>query len=290
MSNAQTAHGATRKEINTKSYFYFRTGDYPITHDHKIFPPSEGKDAFWEFIYITSGEYTHKINGKTRILSENMLCVIRPDDKHSTHQNKPDSTYITLCVKQEYFAVFMSLLGDGLIDGLLSFEFIEINTSSIKAKYIKSILDEYFASTKNDYSDMSTCNLFLLAFTNETISFLSKDEKKFLYSPGVETFISLLSKSENLSRQLSDLIDATNYSYSHFNSIFKKEVGVTPSDYLKEKRLNYAKRLLVSTTYKHESIAEIVGFATHSRFCVFFKEKTGLTPSQYAAKYRISSF
>ncbi len=290
MNTIQSIHGAPRKEKNTKSVFYFRTGDYPIMHDHKFFPPTAGNDSFWEFIYVTSGEYTHKINGKTRILSENMLCVLRPEDRHSTHQNKPNSTYITLGVKHEYFSVLMSLLDYGLIDALLAADFIEINTNSLKSKYIKSILDDYFASTKNNYSDMSTCNLFLLAFTNEIINYTSKDEKKVLYSQGVETFISLLSKSENLARPLSDLIAATNYSYSHFNSIFKSETGVTPSDYLKEKRLNYAKRLLVSTTYKHESIAEIVGFATHSRFCVFFKEKTGLTPSQYAAKYRISSF
>ena len=69
------------------------------------------------------------------------------------------------------------------------------------------------------------------------------------------------------------LIEATNYSYSHLNSIFKKEVGVTPSEYLKEKRLSYAKRMLVATTYKHEAIAEKIGFATHSRFAFSSKRK-----------------
>lgn len=35
---------------DSKAYFYFRTGDYPILHSH---------DGYWEFIYVTSGEYTH---------------------------------------------------------------------------------------------------------------------------------------------------------------------------------------------------------------------------------------
>lgn len=79
---------------DSKAYFYFRTGDYPILHSH---------DGYWEFIYVTSGEYTHEINGKLRVIKAGTLCVLRPDDAHCTRENTKRSTYITFCVKDEYF-------------------------------------------------------------------------------------------------------------------------------------------------------------------------------------------
>ena len=264
---------------DNKSFFYFRNGDYPIMHSH---------DDYWEFIYVTGGEYTHEINGKKRILKKNALCLLRPDDMHATFDNTGSSTYITYCVTNDYLTMFVNLLGEGELSELLQRDYIETYVSQAVAKTINEITEIYLVSPKDEY--LATCNLFFLAFVNEIIKYFGKEERKHPYSASVETFIRLLDKPENLSRSLSDLIAETNYSYSHMNGVFKREVGVTPSDYLKEKRLSYAKRLLISTTYKHESIAETVGFATHSRFCVFFKERTGLTPSQYAAKYRIRSF
>jgi len=79
-----------------KFYCNFRTGDYPTYHNHH---------GSWEFMYITSGEYTHTINKQTRILKPHTLCALRPDDEHSTHQNLPDSTYITCHIGIEQFTV-----------------------------------------------------------------------------------------------------------------------------------------------------------------------------------------
>ena len=82
---------------DSEAYFYFRTGDYPILHSH---------DGYWEFIYVTSGEYTHEINKELRVIKAGTLCVLRPDDAHCTRENTKRSTYITFCVKDEYFLTF----------------------------------------------------------------------------------------------------------------------------------------------------------------------------------------
>lgn len=231
-------------------------GDYPVAHTHKRYPPSGNIEDFYEFILVTSGEYLHKINGATRVLKEGSLCIMRPDDVHSTHEKAHDSTYITFCVLHEYFAVFPEMLSEGFIEKLQAPEFIELRVDPVKVNYFREILREYFSSAKNDYSDKTTCDKFLLAFTAEAVDALGNKPSDDNFSVGVATFLKLLSDPENLAKPLFELIEATNYSYSHLNIIFKKEVGVTPSEYLKEKRLSYAKRMLVATTYKHEAIAE----------------------------------
>ena len=143
---------------NNKSYFYFRTGDYPVAHTHKRYPPSGNIEDFYEFILVTSGEYLHKINGATRVLKEGSLCIMRPDDVHSTHEKAHDSTYITFCVLHEYFAVFPEMLGEGFIEKLQAPEFIELRVDPVKVNYFREILREYFSSAKNDYSDKTTCD------------------------------------------------------------------------------------------------------------------------------------
>lgn len=72
----------------------------------------------------------------------------------------------------------------------------------------------------------------------------------------------------------------------HFISVntlerqFKTHLGVTPSEYLRQKRLAHAAALLregVSVS----SAAEQSGFADPSRFILYFKNRFGKTPLQY---------
>lgn len=117
--------------------------------------------------------------------------------------------------------------------------------------------------------------------TDALIEFAGQNPKKS-YSKGVDALLHLLSKPENLTIPLSDLIAQANYSYSHLIGLFKQEVGVTPFEYLRNQRVAYAKRLLTNSNYTNDFIAAQIGFTAQSTFCSFFKEQTGYTPSQYA--------
>lgn len=276
MSKKKVTSTTETKKLETL-FFYFRTGDYPIYHDHK---------GSWEFLYVTSGEYTHKINKKKFIIKPQTLCVLRPDDYHSTHENVPDSSYITCRVKTEYFMSLMSFLSRDVISKLQSLDEIAFHVSSGRNQHIHEIKNVFLSSSDFDYSLM--CDALLLTYAECIINQFAKEKTLKCYNDGIQTFLNLLRNPVNLALPLRELISKTNYSYSHLNSIFTKEIGVSPSEYLKDKRLNYAKKLLSSTSYQHSYIAECIGFATYPRFCTFFKERTGFTPSQYAAKYHRS--
>lgn len=63
--------------------------------------------------------------------------------------------------------------------------------------------------------------------------------------------------------------------------LFKKHVGMTPSDYLIECRILKAKELLYACTCPIKQVAECVGYADSLFFSRTFKKRTGLSPSQY---------
>ena len=67
----------------------------------------------------------------------------------------------------------------------------------------------------------------------------------------------------------------------HFQRLFKRAVGVSPSRYHINLRLNLARRLLRETKQSIVEIALEVGYVTSSHFAQLFRRETGLSPSDY---------
>lgn len=63
--------------------------------------------------------------------------------------------------------------------------------------------------------------------------------------------------------------------------LFKKCFGITPYTYVLEKKLSFAKKLLIDTSLSVKEIATELCFSDEYYFSGLFKEKTGMTPSQY---------
>ncbi len=76
-----------------------------------------------------------------------------------------------------------------------------------------------------------------------------------------------------------DLGDLVYHSPSHIIRIYKKEYGVTPYDYLLNKKLEMAILMLLNTNMSVKEIAFKLKFADEHYFCNFFKSKTGQSPS-----------
>lgn len=77
-------------------------------------------------------------------------------------------------------------------------------------------------------------------------------------------------------------------STAHLIRAFKKEIGMTPHQYLMQYRLHFAVQLLELSTYRVEEIAEKSGFYSASHFISCFKNEYGITPLQYREKALIN--
>ena len=84
---------------------------------------------------------------------------------------------------------------------------------------------------------------------------------------------------ENIS--LSELAKLTGYSEYYLTEKFKKETGETVNAYIRRKKIERAKILLLTTALSVGEIAERLSFCTPNYFIQCFREDTGLTPARF---------
>lgn len=89
--------------------------------------------------------------------------------------------------------------------------------------------------------------------------------------------------TRNYSKDLNlDIIaDSLSLNKNYFIKLFKKELSVTPNQYILSTRLFYAKQMLAQTELSVQNIALSCGFNTTSYFIKCFREKFGITPKEY---------
>lgn len=74
----------------------------------------------------------------------------------------------------------------------------------------------------------------------------------------------------------------------YFSGLFKRETGLPPSRYIREKKLDEAVKLLRQRGYPIWEVAEMLGFSSASHFEQVFKERFEVTAKQFAKMRKTS--
>ncbi len=89
--------------------------------------------------------------------------------------------------------------------------------------------------------------------------------------------------NDNLDKEFSraDLAKLVYLNESYLSRLFKKDTGMSLSQYILLQRIELAKKLLLETEDKISSISQKVGYPSFSYFAKIFKKATGKTPQEY---------
>ena len=85
-----------------------------------------------------------------------------------------------------------------------------------------------------------------------------------------------------------DMARAIKVSPSYLSRIFKQEMGISVSDYVRARKIDVAKSMLRYTGYSQVDIANKLAYSSQSHFIQQFHSLTGLTPKVYRDKYRLN--
>lgn len=109
------------------------------------------------------------------------------------------------------------------------------------------------------------------------------------YSPAVKSVIADIEKNvSSPSYSLENFMRGLPLNYDYIRKLFKKEVGVTPHEYLVRARMTLAKKLLQSgmenqySDFTISQISEMCGYSEPLYFSRVFKKYYGIAPSRAA--------
>lgn len=83
---------------------------------------------------------------------------------------------------------------------------------------------------------------------------------------------------------LQALADAVGLTPNYLAALFKKEKGMTIQQYIRTRRMEAARNMLLYSDYTATEISAYLAFSSASHFIRIFREETGMTPKQYQQK------
>ncbi len=134
------------------------------------------------------------------------------------------------------------------------------------------------ANISNEISEMLTCLL-----THKISSTLQFGNPVTHYAD-IHDALLFMQKNYALPITVDDITEHIKISKYHFIRLFKKQMGVTPYEYLINYRINQAKILLQTTSRSLFEISYDVGYKSKSNFVAQFKTLVGTTPAKYRSE------
>ncbi|WP_425501880.1 AraC family transcriptional regulator [Paraliobacillus salinarum] len=230
---------------------------------------------FTELFYIVKGKGVILLQNQEVPVKENDLVIINPNVEHTEKSNSLDSL--------EYIALGIEGLSFSLPDeeesqmGLFTYH----GDQKDILFYLNKLLHE-IKQNDDDYEIVcqNIIEILIIKLRRDKKFTLTKTETKNL-NRSVSLIQHYLNQNYREDISLDSLAEIGHINKFYLAHTFKKDIGVSPIEYLQKVRVREAKLLLETTNYSIASIAEIVGFSSQSFFTQSFKRFTDQTPSKY---------
>ena len=271
----------------------------PDDCDIKVIPSSravhfkEHKHDFAEFVYILSGNCNQLINGVSYEVQKGDLIYIGPGETHAFASDEEVSSYDIYVRPALIYNKLLSDQPNDLLALSLCREFsAEISNIAPCVSFqgadlleIENLLSAMKTESAQNTPGKNT--VLTVYFTVLITKFLREIRKKQMRSfdrqlqkimPEILQYI-----EENYRNPLSleELAEKSFYNPSYFSRIFKELYGKTLTEYITEKRISEAVKLLEDSALSIEDVYHKVGYSDKKHFYKVFKQRMELTPGQY---------
>lgn len=227
---------------------------------------------FFEFNYILDGQLYTTINDKEFFVDKGNAFLVPPRCRHS-HRNFKNTEYTDLslaftikkisleeCEEDIFSPLFTpySETFDPHFEKVFFYDDVYIN-QLVFIRWIIMLLGQIVANT-----DISCSENLPTYISDRVIHYLN------------ENFASKL--------DVHALANKLNMSYGHLSRTFRSETGTTIIAELKAIRINYAKKLLLTTNLSVREIAQLCGYENEQYFHRTFYGQVHMTPLNFRNK------
>lgn len=262
---------------------------YRIWHNNQATNFPDHKHDALEIVFCSQGTYTVTVNNEDFKLHEGDIIFVPPMSVHSITAPESGERFIML-FDISFFDYFKSK--KEVLDFFSTPRLTGINTSSHIYPLVFSSLNKmislYFALNEINEIEIYSELLKIISLMSRSVETdrIEEEETILTHSEIYNKFVRVLSYIEtNYSEDLNleTVANTAGFSKYHFSRLFKQYTDSTFYDYLCQKRIIEAKKLLISNAPVTE-VAFQVGFNNLTTFCRCFKKYTGCSPTQYKNK------
>jgi len=235
-------------------------------------------------IGITHDGLFKSINSNATCLSyKNSVRIINPHEVH--HGDSKDWKYTN-------FYPSIQLVSSVYEDMFFEKKIVIFHRHIIDEKYLYKLLYMLFNSIYNNGDDLliqtNTINALSYLINNYTSNIKNYDnyfdDKKVILNS-----IEYINDSLSSNISLEDIAKQSSLSQYHFLRIFKKNIGLTPHQYILTQRINKAKNMIISGQSLINA-SNNVGFFDQSHFIKNFRNMYGYSPKLLLKKEKFVKF
>jgi len=228
------------------------------TYPHEYHYPEHTHD-FYEMAYYTNGTGLLTADGKDYPLGNGYYAIVPPGMTHCETQH--------LDAKKVCIGIYCN-------------EKLPLIYQKESTTKIHLIINEMLKERENlKYNSWGLLGVKV----NEMFVYIDRDKyaKKISSIANLEHIIVDMDLRYNEKISLQKYADQLNISYDYFRHKFKEITGLSPQEYITNKKLDSAANMLSSSSLSCSEIAEKCGFSNSAQFSKMFKEKYNISPIQY---------
>lgn len=258
-------------KISGVGYLYQKSvkETYPLhTHD------------FYEIFYIIKGKAIHEINCEKQALMQGMLVFIRPEDVHQyTFINNYDFEILSIGIERELVEHVCSYLE---ID-LMKLHKLKLPPMIVQdgARYWEMQNKLFMIDTKERGIERQKYFLSIFPEIIYQLYYHSSYQNEMVIPVWFSDVIKEMEKKDNFLLGLSKMIELSNVSQEHLTREFKRFLGITPTEFINIKRINYGVELLLQRKYSILEACYMCGFNNLSYFYKIFDKTYHCAPKEF---------
>ena len=273
----------------------FREGDMgqsaiKIARMEEIYDQANGqidvphRHGYNTVVWVREGKGSHVIDFNEYEFGNDFVFFVGPGQIHQVKTtSRPVGWVITF---EDDFVIRSGLGRDFLMHVNLFRQYSEsppiVVSEPSRLLQIMELLFDEFATERFEFGSEAqgaALKLFLL----ECIRFCDPEHRKGQEkgSPLLIEFKSLVNAHFSEYHKVTDYAEMLSVTPKHLNEVIKSTIGVTAKEYIMDRILIEAKRLLLHTSSSVKSIALSLGFSEPLHFNSFFRNKVEMTPLTY---------
>lgn len=228
-------------------------GSDNVWHDHEQ----------WELIYCTGGEAVFNFGDKSSILlQKGEVMVIPPMIKHISRERELSAIHIKIVDPSFTYSTPFKIMD---IDGSIC-----VACEQAKTYFLSGAVNK---------------DLVISALGDLIVAYLIVHRSNSKYSDIVSRVRGeIIRNYTSADFELDEYLHSLPFHYDYTRKLFKKEMGMSPLDYLISLRMKNAEQLLMATWPDRYSVAEVAamcGYHNALYFSRVFKKYYGLSPKNY---------